>query len=475
MISKTTLTRGSSDHESGIYQEKWPADINDSSIYSESSLEACETTPRKSDRPRRVHQITIFICGILANFIVSGLGNTYGMFQLYHQENVGGPTSILPATEAQDLEKTAWIGALGGCSLNYMLAICIVPFLCRPFVAGAVGSWPCFSSVSYMTAIGAILTFLGYLGASYSINFWQLALSHGLLAGVGGGFLINPVQTIALEYFGANRGLATGMISAGAGLGGLVFPFVIQPLNDKYGIRSTLLVLGIIAGVTGLVIAAFSPPPRPCPRRSFIPLGISKDAIFWLIVVVELTFGLAALVPYAFAPMISKSLGFSKNEIKSHVVILNAVGIPARIGLGFLRDRIGSQNATIVASALLALSNLLWWFSSAETNGKALWIAYLVIWGMGTSGFNTLVNAYTLDVFGSEGFFGLMGLIGVVRGIGSLAGAPLAGVMVGKGADSPYDFERLAIFVTALLGVTVIAAIIARFLHGRRVGMKWKA
>ena len=41
---------------------------------------------------------------------------------------------------------------------------------------------------------------------------------------------------IAPLWFNKKRGLALGLASGGSGIGGLVLPFVITPLNEKLGI-----------------------------------------------------------------------------------------------------------------------------------------------------------------------------------------------------------------------------------------------
>lgn len=49
---------------------------------------------------------------------------------------------------------------------------------------------------------------------------WQLLLLQGVLFGIGGGLLYMPVILYLPEWFSQRRGLATGIIFAGAGIGG---------------------------------------------------------------------------------------------------------------------------------------------------------------------------------------------------------------------------------------------------------------
>ncbi|QDS74219.1 hypothetical protein FKW77_002493 [Venturia effusa] len=432
------------------------------------------SAPPECDSPRTFHQVAVIICGFFINVLLSGLNNAWPVLMLYHIEHAGdSELSILPRKDAINHALLAWVGSTSGSATSYFLTLAIVILLCRAAVTKVGRSWPCLSSVSYLSAIGSILIFIAHILASYSTQYWHLLLTQGILAGIGSAVLYNPITTIAPEYFSAKSvGTCLGIMAAGAGVGGVAFPPLTQVLLERCGMRVTLRVLGLIVGVLGLASALMSPPARPMPRRRLVPRKSWKILLFWSIIVAEIAANLTAFIPNAYGPEFSKSvLGFNSSKAATlSLYILNGVGILGRIGLGFVRDRLGSQNTLILSSAILAISTSLW-YCSATTAGDGTWYAFLVVWGMFLSGFGTIVNAYVADVFGGEEMFAILACVNVARGLGSVAGPPLAGQMIGEGAD----YKQTIGYLGVMLAVTVVILSLARGWIARKAGWKWIA
>jgi MFS family permease len=483
--NETTSGSGNSDYERHGDQEKMARCAVISLGLDESRLEAADDTPETLCKPSRWQQIAILTCGFFASFQTLGVAQAYGMFQLFHRENFGKPTSIISDNEAQNRAAIALVGSLGGSGLCLILGLCIVPFLCQYSTDINVSekfrprTWLWRSNVSMLSAAGSFLVILGYIIASFSTQLWHLMFSQGITVGIGYALLYNPIMMIAPEYFGPKvQGKAMGLISAGAGVGGLAYSPIVRLLDEQIGIRWTLRFLGTFTGLTGLLfVAAFAPPPRPCNRRTFLPKKVLTDPILYLAIIGGFTYSLTSLIPFGFGPEFSVLLDFSTKSAAIQLAVLNAVGTPARVFWGHLRDKIGSQNTLILASALLAISNFMW-LGAAKTNGKVVWWAFLIIWGIGTSGFGTVIATYVLDIFDSEVYFGILAVINVARGFGGIIGSPVAGVIIGNGISSEEHgscFLKLITFNGALLLITVVALLLARILHGRRVGWKWMA
>lgn len=47
-----------------------------------------------------------------------------------------------------------------------------------------------------------------------------------------------PIATLTFEWFALKRGIATGVLFAGTGLGGAIFPIIMQTLLDKYSYKA---------------------------------------------------------------------------------------------------------------------------------------------------------------------------------------------------------------------------------------------
>lgn len=443
-------------------QEKVPSGTENASL------------PLRHDPPHTFHQAALIACGFVNNALLSGMNNAWPVMMLYHLDHAGDPKlSILPQEDASNRANLAWIGSTSGSATAYFLTLAIVYVLCRSKAITAMRRvWPCFSSVSHMSAIGSFLIFVGHIVASFSTQYWLLFLTQGLITGMGHALLYNPVTTIANEYFsGKSVGVCTGIMAAGAGVGGVAFAPLTAVLLEKCGMRVTLRILGTIIGAVGLMSAAMSPPPRPMPKRSLLPKKALKNVVFWSVLLAEVAANLTAFIPNTYGPVFSKEvLGFDvKKAATLSLYILNGVGIFGRIGLGFVRDRFGSQNTLILSSIVLAISTALWRCSS-NTHDPDTWYAFLVIWGMFLSGFGTIVNAYVSDVFPGEEMFAILGQVNMARGIGSVAGPPLAGIMLGDGSE----YKQTIGYLGAMLAVTVVILCFARAWIAKTNPEGWK-
>jgi MFS family permease len=76
-----------------------------------------------------------------------------------------------------------------------------------------------------------------------------------------------PCATILFEWFSERRGLAAGIMYAGTGVGGTIFPFLISGLINRFGYKAAMVSMGLGYGIIGSL--ALLPIKRrvPLPRR----------------------------------------------------------------------------------------------------------------------------------------------------------------------------------------------------------------
>lgn len=65
------------------------------------------------------------------------------------------------------------------------------------------------------------------------------------------------VMTVAPQWFTKNRGIALGIISGGSGIGGIVIPFIVTPLNRALGAAWTYRILGFICLFCDIIACIF--------------------------------------------------------------------------------------------------------------------------------------------------------------------------------------------------------------------------
>lgn len=112
-------------------------------------------------------------------------------------------------------------------------------------------------SIRWLMLSGAGLVALGFLLLSISTSMTHVIIIYGLCMPAGA-VLMGPIATSALlsRWFRRRRGMAMGLASSGAAIGGLLLPPVLQALIDGFEWRVALQIFsGIILLLTGPVIA----------------------------------------------------------------------------------------------------------------------------------------------------------------------------------------------------------------------------
>lgn len=120
---------------------------------------------------------------------------------------------------------------------------------------------------------------------------WHLVVTFGLLYPFAAATYL-PCATILFEWFSARRGLAAGIMFAGTGVGGTIFPFLISALITKYGYKIAMISIGVAYGV--LCSVALIPIKRRIPisrrrvagdggiRRPRVNMEFLKHRLVWI-------------------------------------------------------------------------------------------------------------------------------------------------------------------------------------------------
>lgn len=132
--------------------------------------------------------------------------------------------------------------------------------------------------------VGTICYVAGLLLLAESHLYWHFVLTLGVLSGTGAALLSTVALASVPQWFDRKAGLAIGISMSGAGVGGVVFPFMLRAGFTKLGYRWTIRLLALVAlvlCVTGTVLVKARLPKGR--SKSTINLRSLKDARFtWL-------------------------------------------------------------------------------------------------------------------------------------------------------------------------------------------------
>ncbi|KIV97834.1 hypothetical protein PV10_01539 [Exophiala mesophila] len=424
----------------------------------ESGLERIVTPSNAQPAMRPVsrrRQITILLCAFSDVFVTIGLNQAYGVFLQHYLTDGSSPVDpFLAPSEVSNKAMVAFVGTAGA-GLTWGGSIFVNPLMARS------------KDPRYVTIAGAILIGLGYILASFCHKIWQLLLTQGIIYGVGTCLLYFPVVAVAPEYFDAHRGSAMGFILSAAGLGGLTYAPVTRVLLHRTGAAWTLRILGIVNLGISIPVALATPPSRSLSRRAtLVDIKIARKGTFILQALAAMAQAAGNFVPLTFLPEYSTRLGYTAAFGAALLAINNAVNSASRLGMGFVADIAGRQNTLVLSVLGSAITVVAFWLSSAHADDMALWVTFVVTYGIFAGGYNSLFPVTVIEVFGTQAYASVNGFIYFIRGLGALWGSPVGGVLVTEGSQPTaylpviwYDFALLMLSSVCVIGVRALDAV----------------
>ena len=172
----------------------------------------------------------IIVAAFSINFTACGVLFGFGVYQAHYE------TMALEDDTAFSGASSAEISLIGTLSASLMTII-----------APLVVTWTKYYSPRTVVCAGGLLFGVASVLASLGKKLWHFQLAQGLLLGMATGLSFMPSMTVAPTWFDRHRGLAMGIVSAGTGIGGLVWAPVITASTAKIGFRNTLRLTGSLA------------------------------------------------------------------------------------------------------------------------------------------------------------------------------------------------------------------------------------
>ncbi|KAH8823295.1 MFS general substrate transporter [Flagelloscypha sp. PMI_526] len=279
---------------------------------------------------------------------------------------------------------------------------------------------------------GLLLAVGSLLGASWCDSVPGLIFLQGVTYALGGAFLYLPGTVLLSEWFVEKRGMASGVIFAGTGVGGIFLPLIFSPLIARYGSRNTLRGYAICMG---LMIAPLLPFLKGRLPISSVrgPLARSsgnrrawKNSSIWTLLTLNTLQGFAYCAPLIWLPTFANELTLNPTKSALTLTLLNGSSVVGRLGLGYLSDIVNPW--TLAIFQLLTTSILtfvLWGIFSYKFAGLLVFsIAYGAIGGGWTSLWSGFVRRIAKDdLHLTNSIFGLLLL---TRGIADISSTPIS-------------------------------------------------
>ena len=342
-----------------------------------------------------------------------------------------------------------------------------------------------------LLSIGVLVTGLSWILAAQASSLTMLYLTYGLLGGIGTGIVYVGVIGHMVQWFPDKRGLATGLVAAGYGVGALLTTFPIATVLRESTYEDALARFGLIFGIVGLVAAqglrrpdaawqtAWNQRARAGGRVSTTSIDLSPiqmlgTRIFWLMFVMMTMMSTTGL-------MVTSQMGaFTRDFGMASVLVWGLPLLPLALSLdritngatrpffGWVSDRYGRENTMLIAFALEGTAMTLWLLSREHALLFVL-LSGLVFFGWGEI-FSLFPSTLT-DTFGTTHATANYGCLYMAQGVGSVLGGPVAALLHDStGSWIPVFAVIIAMdFTTAALAIGVLKPMRQRWLAAARL------
>jgi len=327
-----------------------------------------------------------------------------------------------------------------------------------------------------MTCCGIFLG-LGYLLVSQMTStVWELYLFYGIIIGTGMGGSFVPLMTTIARWFEKTRGLMTGIVASGIGIGALIGPPIANLLISTYGWRVSYFIIGsIVSLVVVLSAQIFRYNPAQVRQAAYgknegeqqrpkmgseaiFPSSAVYTRQFWVIFAALVCSGFCVFAIIVHIAPHATELGIPASRAASILATIGGVSIIGKVAMGAAGDVIGSKRTFLIGFVLMSAA--LFWLVVA----KMPWMLYSFA-GVFGFGYGACIVSYpplAAVLFGLSSHGLILGFLAFGFTIGGAIGPLVSGYLFD--VTGRYQLAFLICAVISMAGL-----ILSSVLRPRRV------
>jgi MFS family permease len=314
-----------------------------------------------------------------------------------------------------------------------------------------------------MTVCGLFLG-LGFMLMSQISNVFHLYLFYGIFVGAGMSGSFIPLTSTVARWFFKRRGLMTGIVAAGSGIGALIGPPVASRLIPIYGWRTSYVILGSITLLVVVLSAQFikrdptqvGQIPYGKNQREQVELnlraeGLSlKEAVsstrFWIFFTTGFCYGycvfaiMVHIIPHAIES------GISAVRAANILAAIGCLSIVGKVLLGRVGDIVGNRRTLILGFILMSLALI------GLVPAPIAWMLFLIagLFGFAFGGIAVSHSPLVAELCGVRSHGVILGVFGMSVGWGGAMGPLLTGYLFD--VTNSYQMGFLLCAVISLTG-----------------------
>jgi OFA family oxalate/formate antiporter-like MFS transporter len=325
------------------------------------------------------------------------------------------------------------------------------------FIAAGTWAMPFFASYidkfgpRYFMVISGVLCAVGWgaLGHVPSLSWFYVLFC---VAGIGVACVYACGVSTAVKWFPDRRGVASGIITAGYGMGAAAFNPLFDYLIRTIGFSDTFLWTGISHGalivLSGLVMV--NPPAnykvaaaaaKPNVRRhdlNFTYSEMLRTPQFYFLFFAMLSMAIGGLMVTASVKPLATNFHIGATALTVALVLYPLANGMSRILWGSVSDYLGRERTMFTAFLLQAIFLLA--LTTLGRQGDAIWVALVVLVFLTWGELYVLFPAVLADMYGSKNSAGNYSFLYSAKGFASILGGGLAAILFEKTGTWDYAF-----------------------------------
>ncbi|MFP3240220.1 MAG: MFS transporter [Caldivirga sp.] len=201
--------------------------------------------------------------------------------------------------------------------------------------------------------IGGALAGLGMITASMVSNIAQFYILWSI-GSIGVGFVYGVSINLGVKWFSGSRGLATGLINMGFGIGASLFNPAISILISRGEYKFSMVLLGVLMLIVIMPLMATAKYPPTSTKRirfSEIPPG------FWLILASFSLMGIPLQLASSSLSVIGEGYGYLIVAVASSLLpLFSGIGRPI---IGSISDKLGRRRTILAVGLVLTVFTMI--------------------------------------------------------------------------------------------------------------------
>jgi OFA family oxalate/formate antiporter-like MFS transporter len=280
----------------------------------------------------------------------------------------------------------------------------------------------------------AVLSFVGFFGASMAKGIGGIYLFYGVFSGLSIGMIYNLVLSGVAAQFETSISLVTGILLMGFGVGPLVLGMGAAALLDAVGWRSTFVVLAVFYAALLLLSSILIPSGRSADcEGTGNHAGLSTGQMLrsrsyqylfaWCTAV-----GAAVLILMGHASLVSRDIGAGMAAASLMTGVVSLASGVTRPFFGYLADRYGGHLLKNALTACCALGSAALFAGYVLGSMPVLALGYVLV-GAANGGSAVYICDFVRERYGSAHYGMNIAVTNIYMILGSILGTALAGTI----------------------------------------------